>query len=221
MNDHGNNIVEDYLKAPKRSVGLVFTNPPFGKRGSLALKFINKASLDSDRLAFIVPSSFKKTSVLDSINPEMHLIGCYDLPDQNYRLPDGSTRFVKTTFQLWERRSYFRILFKNTVNVKNYFNKVTVDTADYALRTQGSAAGRVLNGLYNKDGSTFSTGTTVYLQNNRDRIEAHDWSTIASFTAATPSIGLVDIALGLMVEDSGGDLTAYLNQGAPFFYETH
>ena len=63
-------IKQDFLTLDKdfQSPTLVIGNPPFGRNSSLALAFINKASLFADTIAFILPKSFKKESLYDKIS---------------------------------------------------------------------------------------------------------------------------------------------------------
>lgn len=202
--------VENYLEAPSKSPDLIYTNPPFGRAGSLALKFLQKASQETDRLAFILPASFRKISLLDRVPSDFALIGDYPLPDQNYILPDGTTRKVLTTFQLWERLPKNRPLFKNLIHYSRYTKRVPPDKAQFAFRTQGASAGRVLVGL------NYNPASTAFLQGGLDRIGKHDWTQIAKFTAGIPAIGLNDVALGLYLEDKGNEITDYLTTGAPY-----
>ena len=208
--DHGypGVIVGDYLEAPERSVDLVFTNPPFGRAGSLALKILNKAARDSDRLAFILPSSFRKISIIDRIDPYLHPVYDSDLPNQNYILPDGSVRWVNTCFQMWERRSTRRRLFKDFIHYSQYTRRVDPSEAEFAFRTQGASAGKVLEGL------DYNPASTAFLSGGLDRFKAHDWTTIAKFTAGIPAIGLNDVCLALSLEDEGKNIDEYLRRGA-------
>lgn len=208
--DHGypGVVVGDYLLSPERTVDLVFTNPPFGRAGSLALKIMNKAARDSNRLAFILPSSFRKISILDRIDPYLHPVFDGDLPNQNYILPDNSTRWVNTCFQMWERRSYRRRLFKDFIHYSQYTHRVDPSEAEFCFRTQGASAGKVLEGL------DYNPASTAFLCGGLDRIKQHDWTTIAKFTAGIPAIGLNDVALGLSIEDEGKSISEYLQRGA-------
>lgn len=208
--DHGypGVVLEDYLTAPQRKVDLVLTNPPFGRVSSTAVKFFNKACQDADRVAFIVPASFRKASVIDRLNPYFWCVFNEDLPDQNFLLPDGSKRKVRTIFQLWERRKSPRIPIKQQVDYKHYFTRHSQPTADsYSFRTQGASAGKIL------PGNNYSPASTAFLVGSQDRVAKHDWTTIASFTAGIPAIGLTDVAYGLHLEEQGYDIDLYLSKG--------
>ena len=211
LHDYGiGATVENYLEAPSKSPDLIFTNPPFGRAGSLALKFLQKASKETNRLAFILPASFRKVSMLDRVPKDFALVGDFPLPDQNYILPDGTTRKVLTTFQLWECSPSKRPTLSRIAPYRNYTKRVPPSEAEFAFRTQGASAGRVLAGL------DYNPASTAFLKGGLARIQKHDWTTIAKFTAGIPAMGLNDVALGLWLEDNGYDPTDYLTSGAPY-----
>jgi len=211
LHDYGiGATVENYLDAPSKSPDLIFTNPPFGRAGSLALKFLQKAATECNRLAFILPASFRKVSMLDRIPKDFALVGDFPLPDQNYLLPDGTIRKVLTTFQLWECSPSKRPRLSTIAPHHAYTKRVTPSEAQFAFRTQGASAGRVLSGL------NYNPASTAFLQGGLDRFQQHDWTQIAKFTAGIPAIGLNDVALGLWLEDRGLEITDYLTSGAPY-----
>jgi hypothetical protein len=202
--------IENFLEADPKGADLIFTNPPFGRAGSLALKFLQKATTECNRLAFILPASFRKISMLDRIPKDFALVGDFPLPDQNYILPDGTTRKVLTTFQLWERSPTKRPSLSKIAPYRNYTERVPPSEAEFAFRTQGATAGRVLAGL------DYNPASTAFLKGGLARIQKHDWTQIAKFTAGIPAMGLNDVALGLWLEDHGYDPTDYLTSGAPY-----
>lgn len=211
LHDYGiGATVENYLEAPSKSPDLIFTNPPFGRAGSLALKFLQKAATECNRLAFILPASFRKVSMLDRIPKNFALVGDFPLPDQDYILPDGTTRKVLTTFQLWECSPEKRPSLARIAPYHNYTKRVPPSQAEFAFRTQGASAGRILPGL------DYNPASTAFLKGGLDRIQNHNWTHIAKFTAGIPAMGLNDVALGLWLEDHGYDITDYLTSGAPY-----
>ena len=64
----------------------IFTigNPPFGRNSSLALKFINKASSFSSYIAFVLPKTFKKVSMQNKIDLQLHLVFEEDLEKNSF-----------------------------------------------------------------------------------------------------------------------------------------
>jgi hypothetical protein len=205
--------IENYLLRPTQKSDVVFTNPPFGKMASLAVKFFNKACFDSDRVAFIVPQSFRKISIIDRLELNFWPIYDSDLPDETYTIPDGSKRVVKTCFQMWERRAKPRIKL-NEIDYTRFFKSLTKEQAlnepsAYAIRGQGSKAGKVLNGLDHSEAST------RFLVGCRDVIEQLDFSKIASFTAGIPSIGFSELAYAVdLFKKDENKLNDFLSRGA-------
>lgn len=211
LHDYGiGATVENFLEASPKNANLIFTNPPFGRAGSLALKFLQKAATECNRLAFILPASFRKVSMLDRIPKNFALVGDFPLPDQNYILPDGTTRKVLTTFQLWECSPSKRPTLSRIAPYQTYTKRVPPSEAQFAFRTQGASAGRVLSGL------DYNPASTAFLKGGLDRFSKHDWTQIAKFTAGIPAMGLNDVALGLWLEDNGYEITDYLTAGAPY-----
>ena len=187
--DHPIDRVGNFLEQPPERFDLVLTNPPFGWLGGLACDILNHATKFSDRVAIILPQCFRKIQRIDRINEFYHPLCDLNLPDETYLLPDGTQKYVRTTFQMWERREYKRKRFGNTP-YDEFFRQVPKDEAEYYLRTQGSTAGVILDGFeYNRTTGRFMVGS-------RDRILAHDWRKIARFASGAPSIGLHDIAWG-------------------------
>lgn len=196
--DHPLDRVGNFLdQKPDQSFDLVLTNPPFGWLGGLACDILNHATKFSDRIAIILPQCFRKVQRIDRINPYYHPVGDYNLPNETYILPTGETKYVRTCFQMWERRDYRRKTFGKTPYVE-FFRQVPKEEADYYIRTQGSTAGRILEGLaYPKTGKSYNTNSGRFMKGGKDLILAHDWTKVARFASGAPSIGLHDIAWGL------------------------
>lgn len=84
-------------------------NPPFGKNSSLAIKFLNKSELFSNLVAFILPKTFKKDSVINKINPYLHLLSELELPKNSF-IFNGEPYDVPCVFQIWEKTTRIRRL---------------------------------------------------------------------------------------------------------------
>ena len=187
--------VGNFLEQPPESFDLVLTNPPFGWLGGLACDILNHATKFSDRIGIILPQCFRKVQRIDRINPYFHPVRDCDLPDETYILPTGERKFVRTCFQMYERRSYMRKKFGG-VSYEEFFRIVPKEDAEYYIRTQGAAAGIILDGLEYPDGKPYKTTTGRFMVGSKDRILEHNWRTIARFASGAPSIGLHDIAWG-------------------------
>lgn len=81
---------------------LVIGNPPFGKVSSLAIKFFNHAAEWASVIAFIIPRTFRRTSVQNKLNRHFHLIHDEGIPTQPCAFEPPM--MVKCCFQIWEKR---------------------------------------------------------------------------------------------------------------------
>lgn len=184
-------------QTPDQKFDLVLTNPPFGWLGGLACDILNHGTLFSDRIAIILPQCFRKIQRIDRINEYFHPVGDYNLPNETYILPDGKEKYVRTCFQMWERRDYKRKKFGNTP-YDEFFEQVPFEEAEYYLRTQGSTAGCILEGLaYPETGKVYNSNSGRFMKGGKHLIEQYDWKKVARFASGAPSIGLHDIAWGL------------------------
>ena len=206
--DHPLDRVGNFLEQPPERFDLVLTNPPFGWLGGLACDILNHGTKFADRVAIILPQCFRKVQRIDRINEFFHPVGDYDLPHQTYILPDGQKKFVRTCFQMWERRDYKRKKFGNTP-YDEFFIQVPKEEAEYYLRTQGSTAGMILAGLAYPDGRPYNDNTGRWMKGSKELILQHDWTKIARFASGAQSIGLHDIAWGLR----SSNIDEYLKHG--------
>ena len=81
----------------------IIGNPPFGKRGKLAIAFFNHAACLSDIVAFIVPINFRKFTVHKHLDASMRFISKLPLPRDAFHLETGKSYSVNTEFQIWTR----------------------------------------------------------------------------------------------------------------------
>ena len=93
--------VTNLRSAPRNTA--VIGNPPFGKRGRLAIDFFNHAACLADLIAFIVPVNFRKFTVHKRLNPSMRFISKLPLPRDAFHLSTGKPYSVNTEFQIWTR----------------------------------------------------------------------------------------------------------------------
>ncbi len=87
--------------APKDTT--IVGNPPFGKRGKLAIAFFNHAAVLADIVAFIVPVNFRKYIVHKQLEASMRFIRKLALPRDAFYLDSGKSFSVNTEFQIWTR----------------------------------------------------------------------------------------------------------------------
>lgn len=93
--------VTDFPSAPRDTA--IISNPPFGKRGKLAIAFFNHAARLADIVAFIVPVNFRKFTTHKQLDPDMRFISKLPLPRDAFHLSTGKSYAVNTEFQIWTR----------------------------------------------------------------------------------------------------------------------
>jgi hypothetical protein len=84
---------------------LTIGNPPFGKNSSLAVKFFNHAAKYSDTIAFVLPRTFRKSSTLNKLDLNFHLIKEQVLPKDCFYLPSGGSHSTPAIVQVWSRQT--------------------------------------------------------------------------------------------------------------------
>ena len=98
---------QDFLKIGKIEFEpndtVVVGNPPFGKRGNLAVAFFNHAAYLVETVAFIVPVIFRKFIIHKKLDYRMKFISKLELPKESFEFGDGKLYSVNTEFQIWTR----------------------------------------------------------------------------------------------------------------------
>lgn len=82
---------------------IIIGNPPFGKRGKMAIAFFNHAAKLADIIAFILPVNFRKYIVHKQLEGSMQFIKRLPLPRDAFHLNSGKSYSVNTEFQIWTR----------------------------------------------------------------------------------------------------------------------
>lgn len=143
--EHHEIIKQDYLQYDYSNIKNIFNkihiigNPPFGRQSSLAIKFIKKSCEFCDTVSFILPKSFKKDSLKKTFPISFHLIFEVDLPDKSF-LVNNIEHNVETVFQIWQKKSYNRIIIKN-VEPLNFIFVKKIEYPDISFRRVGVNAG--------------------------------------------------------------------------------
>ena len=79
-------------------------NPPFGRNGKIAMRFLMHATEFSDFIAFILPMSFRKFRVQKLIPEEWMLISEERLSPHSFYTKNGRNISMNTVFQIWTTR---------------------------------------------------------------------------------------------------------------------
>lgn len=85
--------------------GEVYTvgNPPYGKRSSKALDFLDKSFTYSDTVGFILPIQFEKYLTQKNVRQDARLVSSTVLPDDSFT-ENGRVKDVRSVFQVWTLR---------------------------------------------------------------------------------------------------------------------
>jgi hypothetical protein len=129
-----------WVPAATGSRYMLFGNPPFGRQGAVAKRFIQHGATFADRIAFILPRSFQKPSMSRAFPPDFHCVWSEELAADSF-VVNGAPHSVPCVFQLWERRA--GIARPATVAVEPLgFHYVSAgDTHDLVVRRVGVRAG--------------------------------------------------------------------------------
>ena len=196
----------DYLPNDPTKNILVIGNPPFGKSCSLAIKFFNHAAEWANVIAFIIPKTFRRTSVQNKLNLNFHMVLDNDI--QTKPCAFNPPMSVKCCFQVWERKTDARVSIKLPTTHDDWeflkFGPIDANNqptppvgADFAIRAYGGNCGEIatekLNELRPKSWHWIKT-TIVEKDQLIDRFKKLDYS-ICLNTARQNSIGKADLIL--------------------------
>ena len=115
---------QPFYKPRKHTV--IIGNPPFGHRGNMAVKFINKSADIADTIAFILPVIFRKYFIHKLINTDLQWIYSTDLPRGAFYTNKKDTYEVNTEFQVWTR-------IKNSYKDKRLFAPLPIKHQDFVM----------------------------------------------------------------------------------------
>ena len=104
--EHPSIIKQDFFNyyPPKNNMNiLVIGNPPFGRVSSLAIKFFNHSAKWANVIAFIIPRTFRKTSVQNKLDEMFHLVYDEEIPSKPCCF--SPPMMVKCCFQIWEKKT--------------------------------------------------------------------------------------------------------------------
>jgi hypothetical protein len=119
----------------------VLGNPPFGRNGSMALKFLKKSMQFAETVSFIIPRSFKKESMQMRIPKNFELVVQVDVPKMSF-LIEGNPYDVPCVFQIWSKTDVLRTY--NVLKPAGYSFVRKSEDHHCAIRRVGGTAGMVV-----------------------------------------------------------------------------
>lgn len=174
---------------------LVVGNPPFGTQNSEAVKFFNHAAQFAHTIAFIIPRTWKRPSVQNSLNLHFHLVKSVDL-DSAFEGEKATA--VKCCFQIWTRRTTKRKKVKQTLTHPDwqFLPYETRDgdlhpplTADFVVLAYGSNPGQISDDLYRwRPKSVHFIKSRIDTATLKSRFQQLDYS-VANDSARQASLG--------------------------------
>jgi len=173
---------------------ICITNPPFGRNNSLSIPFFNKAAEHSELMAFIVPTSWRKWSVLNRLDGRFRLIDDWDLGIDYVDaqgLESHGVGSLSTCVQVWQRHDGPPRL-KVVIPDFGVIEKTTFDKADVSLTLFGYGCGTVKTDFSRKPNTTQGF---FRLKHPRalEALTSVDFSLFYRHTAYTPALGLQEI----------------------------
>lgn len=181
--EDSNIVKQDFLTFDSSKYKFYLGNPPFGKNCSLAKRFFNHAAKGKGIIGFILPRTFRKTSIQNSINLHFWLVEDRLLPEQSFTL-DGVEYAVPCVFQVWEYRKEKREKVILPVSHKD-FKFVDKEQANFSIRRVGVNAGKV------NSHNDFSESSNYFIAGNvKEAFIAleKEFSEVAKNTAGNPSL---------------------------------
>jgi hypothetical protein len=215
----------DFLTwTPSSTDGHVLTigNPPFGQRAALAIAFLDHACTFSDAVAFVLPRSFNKYTFQDRVHPFFHLEASIDCDEPFSK--DGREVMVKTTFQVWTRRTVRRVSNRPPSDHPHFTMRHchlsrTSDEALTAIRKDFPFSIPQVGADFSpRDSHEVSRGSHWFIRPNvagvRARFERLDFSFLANMNTAHMSLSKRDIvwAYGRVLESDGEPLEGATGQ---------
>lgn len=182
-----------------------FGNPPFGKQGSLAKSFIQRASQYATIIAFILPKSFVKPSMSRAFPSKFHCVLEKELPKDSFEV-NTIPYDVPCVFQIWQKKDLDRP--KATLVKETGFQYVkTCDVWHIAFRRVGGKAGTCYlkgEGDYSVQSHYFLKLDAQYIPNLQKIMEKVNQHTFPSNTVGPRSLskGEVNEVLNLLIENS-------------------
>ncbi len=173
---------------------IALSNPPFGRNNSLSIPFFNKAADHCEFIAFVVPRSWRKWSVLNRLDRRFHLVADHDIQvdyvDDRGELLSRQLR-LNTCFQIWRRDAEkLRPLYR--VRDMNLIEKTKPEDADIALDVFGFNCGKVRTEFARKPNSTQMFLKLIHPQ-ALAALQSVDFSRFYRNTAYTEALSLQEI----------------------------
>ena len=198
--EYGETDLSTFQSCLKHGKIISIGNPPFGKNASLAVRFFNKCAQFSDTIAFILPRTFRKPSVINRLDKNFFLKKEIILPLASFYTPENKADYsVPTVFQIWEKRDQPRKKVATLTKHKDFTfcSPSDKNEADFCIRRVGAGAGAVYTDFKEEKRSHKSHYYIKQKKDNTiDKFRSIGWNDKSSAkydTAGNPSISKHDL----------------------------
>lgn len=179
-------------------------NPPFGYAAQMAIDFFNGCAMFSDTIAFIVPRTFRKTSVTNQLDLSFHKSFELIAPKNSFLIMDPTSETltseydVPCVFQIWNKGDSKREKIKSITKCEHFDFVDKREDADFALRRVGVAAGKT----FDKDNVAKQSHHFIKskLKNCRQIFDSIEWDENSAKydTAGNPSLSKEELILAFI-----------------------
>lgn len=170
------------------------TNPPFGRNNSLSVPFFNKAAAHSELIAFVVPRSWRKWTVLNRLHRSFFLVDDWDLNidyvDEENQESHGNGK-LRTCVQVWLRDNS-RTRRPVVIPDHGIIEKVSPKEADVSFTLFGYGCGTVREEFERVPNSTQTYFKLIHPR-ALEALKSVDFSRFYNHTAYTEALGLQEI----------------------------
>ena len=187
---------------------IVIGNPPFGRKGKLAMQFLNRCSKHCEVVAMILPSIFSKYTFINRVNPMMHLK--YETTVTEFNRPDkiGKGPKVNCVFQIWEKSTELRPKIVRHTScddfdmIHRHYSRTSPDERE-RLKSYDFAISQIEGKIRNCEDVT--GGSVYFIKDNtttksvRSVMERVDFSDLSKHHVGATSLTKADIVEGYLL----------------------
>ena len=186
---------------------IVIGNPPFGRKGKLAMQFLNRCSEHCEVVAMILPSIFSKYTFINRVHPMMHLI--HEVQVTEFDSPDGIGEGPKVNcvFQIWEKSTELRPKIVKPTScddfdmIHRHYSRTSPDERE-RLKSYDFAISQIEGKIRNCEDVT--GGSVYFIKDNtttksvRSVMERVDFSDLSKHHVGATSLTKADIVEGYL-----------------------
>jgi len=181
-----------YFDIKKGDKVVCLGNPPYGKNSQLAIDFFNHAAVFSDTIAFVLPKTFRKISVINRLNPNFHMTKEIELPLDSFYTKEDESYGVPTVWQIWERKRKKRTKNLGKSEHDDFIFVKNKEEADFMIQRVGVNAGKAHQNFKRSQSSHYLIKSKT--DNVYEVFQGANWDKTSKYdTAGNPSITKQDV----------------------------